>query len=245
MKNSCRAAALMTAVWLHPVSAALVDFNPSDSLILDPVSVDGVFNFSSIVIKDSVLVSIDRSVWGDQTVSLNALGSIMIYGAFDAGYGAISLVSNDTIYIGGKLYGDLITLDAGAISLVDNPNGSPDRVYTGGDWVALHPDGYLDEVSSGPVERTDAIRLTGAVVRAVDNDVTRMEITPINHVDLPDLVRVNAVNPIEPVLGAFTLENETVQFVEQAVPLPPAALLFGSAVLGLLGWQRKAALSSR
>ena len=89
MKNHCRAAALAVAVWLDTVSAAVVDFNPIDSLILDPVSVDGVFDFDNIVIEESVLVSIDRSVWGDRMVSLNALGSIMVHGAFDAGYGAV------------------------------------------------------------------------------------------------------------------------------------------------------------
>ena len=112
----------------------------------------------------------------------------------------------------------------------------------GGDVVVLRPEGYLNEVSSGPVAHVDAITLNGAVVKLVNRDVVRTRVTPV---DLSGYFGVNQVNPIEPVLGALTLENETAQFVEQAVPLPPAALLFGSAVLGLLGWQRKAALSSR
>ena len=216
MKNYSRLVVFLLATWLHPVSAALVDFNPSDSLILDPVSVDGVFDFDNIFIGENVLVSVDRSVWGDRAVSLNAMGSITILGTLDAGHGPVSLAANETIFLGGTIGGTDISLSS--VDALSMSIGSTLGLFglNEHDWSAVE--------QAGVISVGDSVTLTSG-----------------GTVSYSDPERWLILGASDRQLVSIRLDESIVapQPITQAVPLPPAAIVFGSAILALLTWRRK------
>ena len=208
MKNYSRLVVFLFATWLHSASAALVDFNPGDALMLDPVPVDGVFDFDNIFIGESVFVSFDRSVWGDRTVSLNAVGSITIRGMLDAGEGPISLNTNGTIFLVGPNGNDGSAVgQAGVISV-------------GGDVTINAAGGTSSELT---VSGGDSVTLTSGGTVSYSG---------------PERWLVTGISDPQPISIRFDESVITLQPITQAVPLPPAAIVFGSAILALLGLRR-------
>ena len=235
MKNYSRLVVFLFATWLHSASAALVDSNPGDALILDPVPVDGVFDFDNIFIGESVFVSFDRSVWGDRTVSLNAVGSITIHGTLDAGQGPISLNTNEAIFLGGSIGGtvislsalDTLTIGSGSSLSLFGPNGNDGSavgqagvISVGGDVTINAAGGTSSELT---VSGGDSVTLTSGGTVSYSG---------------PERWLVTGISDPQPISIRFDESVITLQPITQAVPLPPAAIVFGSAILALLGLRR-------
>lgn len=211
-----RAAILFTmiAVAATPAGAALSDFIPNQSVVLDPVAVDGLFEYNDIVIGESTLISVDRSVWGDQTVTLSAIGDITIRGVLDAGSGPLALRTDNHMLLDGKIYGDSLPVEAGSFSWINNPNGNDDLHRTGGVLTTLIPDAMrpADPGVAGSTGSFD-IASSGAVV--IWKSLKPSDILGESAVIASGNIGVPAFIATTP------------------VPLPPAALLFGAALVAL------------
>lgn len=232
IKSAVSLIALATVAAM-PAGAALSDFIPEQSILLDPVPVNGLFEFNDIVIGEPVLVSIDRSVWLDQTVTLSAAGDITIYGALDAGNGPLALRGDNSILLDGKIYGDSLPIDAGSsFSWVNNPNGNPDLHQTGGVSMTLMPDGQLPievggsltNAAGGTLTVVDAGTLTGGVIFADAGTLSGGVVTELAVLD-PVFIPYIDVGSLP---GGFILTAGNTP-----VPLPPAVLLFSGALLAL------------
>lgn len=204
-------------------SDPLTDFVPSQSLLLDPVPVNGYFAFDDIRIDESVLVSIDRSVWGDTVVTFSASGDVTIHGALDAGSGPLALETAGDLFLDGKVYGDSLPVSAASFAWKNNRNGNPDAQYRGGISITIIPDDPLDAVlATGAIERVDAATLSSGVT--------------IHAFDPTDGLWIEAVQ-IDQAPSIVVFDDQPIS----AVPLPPAAALFAGAVLMLAGRVRRTA----
>ena len=137
-------------------------FAPSASIQLTPDG-DGVFNFTTIDIAEQVLISFDRGAW-ESGIYLLATGDVNIYGALNTGPGPLHIQTPGVVTLGGKIYGQTITLAGKEVHYINNPNGNPDLHLFGGAYTTIQPDGELEFSMPVPLLEIDARDLTAGVI---------------------------------------------------------------------------------
>ncbi len=195
-------------------------YAPSSSAQLTPDE-DGMFHFTTIDIAEQILLSFDRSSW-ESEIYLLATGDINIYGALDTGPGQLHMYTPGVVTIGGKVYGDTITIAGEEVHYINNPNGNPDTHLYGGVYTTIQPDGELEfslSLLESPIIEIDATNLSAGLVTTSAGLVMTM------------------YNSYEPLTTIYYLEPPGVML---QTPLPPAIwmLLSAIAVTGLLGHKK-------
>ncbi len=227
---------ILTALPVPQAYAALMQSNgldgafaPDSSMLVTPDD-NGIFHFTTIDIAEQVLISFDRSSWEGE-IYLLATGDINIYGALNTGSGPLHLYTPGVVTLGGKVYGQTITLAGEQIHYINNPNGNPDMHLFGGAYTTIQPDGELEFSIPNPLLEIDARNLTAGVTitAGVFGSMDARDLTG-GVIDRMDTAAPLEISYSEP-LGAVLLQT----------PLPPAIWLLLSAitVIGGLGHNRK------
>ncbi len=185
-------------------------FAPSASIQLTPDG-DGTFNFTTIDIAEQVLISFDRSAW-ESGIYLLATGDVNIYGALNTGPGPLHIQTPGVVTLGGKIYGQTITLAGEEVHYINNPNGNPDLHLFGGVYATIQPDGELEFSMPDPLLGIDARDLTGGFFGQMDTA------------------------PSEVPLEARYFEPPGTMLLQ--TPLPPAVWLLLSAIAVAAGFGR-------
>ena len=186
-------------------------FAPDSSMLVAPDE-DGVFHFTTINIPEQALISFDRSSWEGE-IYLLATGDINIYGALNTGPGSLHLYTSGAVTIGGKVYGDTITIAGEEVHYINNPNGNPDEHLFGGVYTTIQPDGELELLipdTLNPTFEIDARDLTAGLTMTSSLHMT---------------------------MDAITFAQEPSALLLQT-PLPPAIWLLLSAIAVFSGFGR-------